>query len=287
MKPLSIIFFCLWISLSVSVSAELETKKIPGKVVAANVGGEVMAVEAESNAARSLKTRDVLSENYTVDASEDSEATLVFSNGATINLHQKSKLVISEFLQNPFGTPFSMPVEDQEPTVSTAKLNLTEGEVVCKVKKLHSDKGSSLTIDTPVGAAGVRGTTFAVSYFPNKHGNGKGSYLLSVSEGTVSLTDKDGNVTLVTAGQELEILFTSRVNPLTGKITVIEIFSKRSRDIPLDRLNRIKRIADQGEFHADFVIFEAYKWDLLHLEESISTIPPIIYPPNSVTEVNP
>lgn len=281
---LSLFIWCFPVTASF---AEAERKTTNGKVIAASVTGDVQAVREGSKTPLQLKTKDVISENHTVRAGTASAATLVFSNGATINLQQKSALVISEFLQDPFTTPFVMEMETEEPTVSTTKLDLLEGEVVCKVKKLNTDKGSSLTVSTPVGAAGIRGTTFAISYDPNSEGAGMGKYVLSVTEGVVSLTDINGNVTLIKAGQEIEITFKSKVDELTGEVTVVEIISREIRDIPPGRLDMINRMADKGEVNADLVIFDLSDKALLGVLPISGWLPAVTNSPPSVTEVNP
>ena len=179
-----------------------------------------------------------------------------------------------------------MPLESEEPSTSTTKLNLKNGEVVCKVKKLRMDEGSSLTVETPVGAAGVRGTTFAVSYLPNQNGTDVGTFTLSVTEGEVSLTDSEGNVTLVPAGKEIVISFRTAVDPVTGDTTVVEILSKEIRDIPANHLNMINRTATKGDADAESIVFEPTNADILQLiqfpKEQFSTIEP-----KPVTEVDP
>ena len=224
---------------------------------------KVEAVSPKSQSPRSLKTKDVIGENSTVNAAEASTATLVFSNGSTFNVLENSSLVISEFLQDPFSAPFAMPTATEEPTTSTTKLNLNRGEVICKVKKLSTDGGSSMIINTPVGAAGVRGTTFSFSYLPNQDGD-RGTLTLSVTEGTVTLTDKDGNETVVTAGQQVVVSFRSTTDPATGITTVTELISTTVGAIPPGRQNAINQVVTTGENAANFVIFESTQLNLLN-----------------------
>lgn len=182
---------------------------------------------------------------------------------------EESSLVISEFLQDPFSTPFAIANTTEEPSTSTTKLNLDNGEVVCKVKKLRISEGSSLTINTPVGAAGVRGTTFSFSYLPNQNGTDQGTLTLSVTEGEVTLTDKDGNETAVTAGNEAVISFTSRVDPVTGADIIIEITGKEVREIPAARIDEINQVAAKGEFDTKRVIFGP---SALNIRETLQTL---------------
>jgi len=268
-----------------------KTEQKPGRVVAAQVSGQVEAAETGGGAVRRLKARDVFGENTEVSSAADSSATLVFSNGATISIGQKSKLVISEFLQDPFSTPFSMPIEEAESSVSTTKLNLKEGEVTAKVKKLKAKEGSTLTIETPVGAAGIRGTTFAISYVPSPDGSGQGTYTLSVTEGAVSFTDVNGNQTLVTAGRELSITFNSTTDPVTGEVTVTEILGSEVRNIAPNRLAAINQAAENGEVVADTIIFDGGADQLLVIPQLVDGLGAAevmaVDPPKPVTKVNP
>lgn len=296
LRLLSAIAFCAWITFTASSSAELGQKldqkhpigkgNPPGKVVVADLAKKVEAVEAENESPRSLKKKDVITENHTVFSGEASKATLVFSNGSTINVLEKSKLVISEFIQDPFSTPFAMANATEEPTTSTTKLNLKNGEVVCKVKKLRLEKGSSFTVDTPVGAAGVRGTTFAISYLPNQNGTDTGTFTLSVTEGEVSFTDNEGNVSVVPAGKEVVISFRTAMDPVTGESTVVEIISRRVQDIPADRLATIERVATEGDVDAETVVFDAPEMDLMQIFQfTDQQLPPVN--PKPVTDANP
>ncbi len=282
---------CIWVSFSAASPAESTRRQSPGKVVVASVVKKVDAIDPKRPSPRLLSDRDIISEKNTVKADVASTATLVFSNGATFNVLESSSLVITEFLQDPFSTPFAMPVATEEPTTSTTKLNLTSGEVVCKVKKLRTEQGSSLTIVTPVGAAGVRGTTFAISYIPSKNGTDKGTYTLSVTEGEVSFTDNDGNVTIVGAGKELVVSFRTGTDPVTGAVTVVEILGKQVRNIPGDRLNTINQVAAKGEVDAKVVIFESTVANVLNTMPAFGTpitpVNPTPVDPAVVTEVNP
>ncbi len=282
-----LILVSLFLLVSPDLSAEAEVKKTQAKVVAAHVEGKVDALDVETEVSRSVKTKDVMSEKNAVNVAASSAATVVFSNGATINIGESSSLVIAEFLQDPFSTPFAMPVETEEPSVSTMKLNLKEGEAVCKVKKLRTEEGSSMTINTPAGAAGIRGTTVAISYLPNAGGEGEGRFILSVTEGSVSLTDHNGEEEIVEAGQEIEITFTWKTDPETGKTIIIAILKREKRAIADDRVRMINQVAENGERHANTIIFEPLEWDVLDIGQIVEEVHTVINPPDPITEMNP
>jgi hypothetical protein len=241
MKTIRNTYLYLWMIPFAASFAEPEPAT-HGKVIAASVVGDVEATAAGSKVVRSLKAKDVISEGHTVNVSESSAATLVFSNGSNIKLGEKTSLVISEFLQDPFSTTS----ESEEPSVSTMKLELKRGEAICDVKKLRTDKGSSMTINTPVGAAGVRGTTFAISYLPNADGAGKGSYTLSVTEGSVEFRNEKGEMELVEAGKSIEISFTFETDPQSGE-TKITVQKRETRNLSQERISEINEKAEKGK----------------------------------------
>jgi hypothetical protein len=286
-KRLCILVLSIWVVSVTTSSAESDPKRLPGKVVVANVTGKAEAVDPENQSSQILKKNDIITEKHTVRVGAASTATLVFSNGASINLLENSSLIISQFLQDPFSLPYTTAIVTEEPTTSVTKLNLVKGEVVCNVKKLRTKEGSSLVVNTPVGAAGVRGTTFAVSYVPDPTGGNKWIYTLSVTEGEVALTDDKGNVTLVTAGKEVVITVRVLEDPRDGTTTVIELLETVIRDIPEDRRNMINEQAAKGSdaaliFYVDVMEFEPH--DVIN---HIRDLQPVITPPKPVTPMDP
>src|SRR5690606_15609751 len=108
---------------------------------------------------------------------------LVFSNGASLNVGAESTLSIDEFLQDPFAEEVSVAELTEEPTSSTTRVRLTRGELVGNVKTLKHEQGSSFIVNTPVGAAGIRGTTFRIVFRPDA--SGRVFFTLSTAEGNV------------------------------------------------------------------------------------------------------
>lgn len=149
---------------------------------------------------------------------DGSRVILVFSNGATISIGEKSKVEIRQFTQSPFEEEFSFANETSEPSVSHTEIHLTEGELIGQVKSLR--EGSSFNVSTPAGAAGIRGTTFRVVFRPQ--GNGTAFFTVTTVEGDVAVTTNDGTVSTpisVIDQQEIEIIV--EVNDETGEVTVI------------------------------------------------------------------
>lgn len=286
-KRLPVMVLSIWAVSTTAVFAESDKKRTPGKVVVANVEGKAEAIDPEKPSPQILKRSDMISEKSTVHVAKSSAATLVFSNGSTINLLENSSLVITDFLQNPFSMPITTAIVTEEPSTSVTELNLAKGEVVCNVKKLRRNEGSSFTVNTPVGAAGVRGTIFSVSFVEDAEGNGKWVYTLSVTEGEVALTDTNGNVRLVAAGKEVVITVRVAEDPETGKVTVIEVLDFEIQDISDDRRDFINETAGKWADAALMFFVDIMEFDPQNAFNQIRDAPPVVPSPPSTTLVDP
>ncbi len=153
-------------------------------ILVAKVSGDV---KMTLNGATTALTVDAkVAQAATVKTGKDSSVVLVFSNGATTQLGADSELVIEEFLQDPFASAVKIAELTEEPSVSRTKLRLNRGEIVGKVAHLKREQGSTFEVETPVGAAGIRGTTFRIVFIPN--GTGQAFFQLSTVEGNVAYT---------------------------------------------------------------------------------------------------
>lgn len=253
----------------------------PGMIVVAKLTGTVEATNPQKKETRSLKRSDLISEAETVKVGAASNVTLAFSNGAVINLLENTTLVITEFLQDPFSSSFSAEASEQEPSTSVTKLQLVSGEMVATVKKLRTEQGSSLTVNTPVGAAGVRGTTFSISYQPPKDGKGTGTFTLNVTEGSMRMVDAFGVSTVVNAGKSLVISAQAVGNLLRNLL-----FRKLS-DLSQDEIKRIVRIATDGRIAARFIFNNVLDRQIINFFNRRDGHPVVISIPEDVTEVNP
>jgi hypothetical protein len=216
MKILSgLLLVCLFSALAIRAEAQGIAR-----IVAARVRGEVFVTVKATSVRTQIADNAELSQGSIVTASKDASCVLVFSNGATINLGTESVLDIEQYTQDPFSTPVNAATITEEPSKSNTKLFLTRGELVGKVAKLKKDQGSTFTVATPVGAAGIRGTIFRVVYRPD--GTGKAAFAFTVQVGEVELTFT-GNVQApvgLTEGKEVSGEATLTTNPTTGAVTV-------------------------------------------------------------------
>ena len=92
---------------------------------------------------------------------------------------------------------------DTEPGVSTTSLKLAYGEMVGDVKHLNRDRGSSYNIQTPVGAAGIRGTIYRIVYTPAS--DGKAFFQVVTTEGLVVMKGLIDAEVPIAAGKQVEV----------------------------------------------------------------------------------
>lgn len=248
LRPSNYIFWLVTLCcvlLPFSLNAQEKQVRKPGRIMVVKVIGKVTAENPSQTITRTLKANDVITEKYTVISAEDSSAILVFSNGSTVKVNSNTRLVIEEFLQDPFADSVPMSSAKEEPSTSVTRLNLKKGSLICKVKKLRTagPDGSTFTVNTPVGAAGIRGTTFAIEFVSGN--DNKGNFTLSVTEGEVVLTDNKGAVSQVQGGKALAISVTTETSPDTGVVRVTSQSDAGIQEIPKASLNTINQVAKE------------------------------------------
>lgn len=139
--------------------------------------GDVTYRLAGSDKDRPAPAGTALPQGATVSTGAGSVATIVFSSGSVVTLRPNTVVEVAKFTQAPFTGPVEKRVE---PSVSNTQLVLVKGEAINTVAKLRT--GSEYVMSSPVGAAGVRGTIFIVSY-DESTGVGR----IEVTQGTVVL----------------------------------------------------------------------------------------------------
>ena len=194
-----------------------------GQIKAVRVIGHVLVTRVTDKTPVALQNNDALAQGDVVTTAKNASVVLVFSNGSTVNLGQESKLAIDEFLQNPFGAEIKVGELKEEPSTSRTKLNLTYGELVGSVKKLKG--ASSFLVQTPVGAAGIRGTVFRLVYRPT--GTGQAFFTLSTTAGEVIFQGTTG--TPVVVGENKEVVVEVKIDDATGAVQSVEV---KSQEVP-------------------------------------------------------
>ena len=127
----------------------------------------------------------ILTQGDSVSSTALSSARLVFSNGSELTVEENSSITIAELSQEAFSGKKSYEQLQADPSKSQALLELNYGKVSGHVKKLRA--GSRFDIETPLGTAAIRGTTFAVEIHYNAE---RGEFILTVH-------NKDGNVNII------------------------------------------------------------------------------------------
>ena len=201
--------------------------KIAGTITAKLVTGTVTVQDNVTKTPRPLQEKDQVQVGDTVitGKSRNSGVVLVFSNGATVTLKADSELNIQEFLQEAWNTSLNVAEMTAEPSASTTNLQLARGELIGSVAKLNKEKGSSFNVQTPVGAAGIRGTTFRVVFRPDPANPGHYTFTVSKPEGNVNVTMQGATGTVsapvsVADNREVVVSVQGTVNATTGQITV-------------------------------------------------------------------
>ncbi len=192
-----------------------------GRIVLARVTGQVTLTLKSDGSTRPAVNNEQISAGMVVTTAPEASVVLIFSNGSTVNLRGDSVLDIETFLQDPFADDFKVAEATAEPSTSTTRLNLSRGELIGNVKRLNATGGSSFTVQTPMGAAGIRGTTFRIIFRPD--GTGRAVFSITTIEGNVVLLQGDVEIPIdATAGEprEISVEVDVQVNPATGVLTV-------------------------------------------------------------------
>ena len=228
----------------------------PGLIVLTAFEGDVKIASAKNpvgippSAGAKLQMGDIIL------TGSNSSASLAFSNGSVLQVQSGSKFSIEEYLQKPWDfDEAAFKKLEKEPTASKTKLKLDYGDVICNVKKLSS--ASEMTVSTPLGVAGIRGTQFKLSITLDSQGKPSASKL-SVVEGAVALSSQGGGQAplLVTSGLSSLI----SVNPAAdGTFTIVFGAPLTENDMVA-----ITKIADQimkekGEFVMSAITAEIKK----------------------------
>jgi len=186
-------------------AAPTAAARVKGKIIAARVQGSVQAISKVDGKTRLLHEGDTVSEQTQINTAVGGSVVLAFSNGATVNVASNTVLDIEQFDQDPLEGDLKLADLKAEQGTSTTRLNLTRGELVGKVVHLNVDKGSEFTIQTPVGAAGIRGTTFMITFTPGT--DGKAFFTVTTADGRVVFTGTTAGPVNVPAGKSVTATF--------------------------------------------------------------------------------
>jgi hypothetical protein len=153
-----------------------------GAIIVLSSKGIVNAISPTGQVVPSiLKSGTVLAEGFSIKTGLTGETSILFSNGTTASIEPNSQIKISSFTQTPFSSRNRKLGELQsEPSQSKLSLDLDLGALVVQTIKLN--KGSTFTINSSLGTAGIRGTEFQMGLSP------AGNLNLDVSSSVVAFT---------------------------------------------------------------------------------------------------
>jgi hypothetical protein len=167
----------------------------PGALSAGTIKGDVSYKLAGTSQYLPLVAGTAIPQGATIKTGAGSIAVIVFGSGSTASIRPDSEIEITKFEQEAFSGPLP---SDSEPSVSNTQLKVVNGQVVSKVSKLK--KGSEFVVNSPVGAAGVRGTIFSVTY-----NAATGFYSVQVVEGGVVLQTITGQTVPLSENQQVQV----------------------------------------------------------------------------------
>ena len=233
-----------------STDAKSPAKLEPGFTILADLAGSPLLMEKEGDTPRPLQKGEKIPANATILTGTDGRVDLAMSNGALIQVLDRSKLTIGEFLQDschfavsegtifltqevqndPNKTP-SAPFVDPttegwnklptEPAISKCQLLLSEGTIVGSSKKPRP--GSKLEIVTPIGTADImevvtpseapdnRGSTWRTTITPTEKPH-EFRGVIQISNGSIFFTKPDGTGS-VSIASDYSLQFSARVSP--------------------------------------------------------------------------
>ena len=154
---------------------ESKGKYVDGKYIESGIE------EKKRASGKKASVGQILNIGSIVITSGDSEVMILITNGSLISIGENSRVVLDNLWQTQFTlTNQKINQLTTEPSQSRTSLELDYGDMTVQVKKLN--KGSSFSVRSQVGVAGIRGTKFRLS-------SRDGKAELSVTEGVVDYRD--------------------------------------------------------------------------------------------------
>ncbi len=176
---------------SPQTAANQPQKIEPGVIVVVKTDGNVRMTDEKDPKGAPVKVGAIVPRGATIITAKNSSADMLFSNGAAFHVGEDSKFTVEQFEQEHWTWVKNKPEWDKlkaEPTASDTRLKLEYGSIVGNVKPLAAK--SKMTVSTPLGVAGIRGTTWSLTVTRNAAGQIQVN--LSVPEGTVTFAGTNG-----------------------------------------------------------------------------------------------
>ena len=152
-----------------------------GVLILGSSEGNVQFYHSSGKIQKRIKAGEVIPSQLMLVTGVQSKVVAVLSNGTVITIGENSRFKLSGFEQEPFKVDFdNFASLEKEPSKSIVTVEVDEGTIVVKTKKLHPQ--SSLSLISPFGVAEIKGTEFQMSSRSDQ------GVELDVTESTVSFT---------------------------------------------------------------------------------------------------
>lgn len=172
----------LALAAALPLSSVAQQQMVPGNIRAVKVEGTAWQISGGSGAKERLREGAFLKQGATIETTSNGNVVLLFENGSTMQIRPGTRFSIAEFLIDPFdATAVDFQKIKSEPSKSVTDVMVHEGTVLAQVSKLN--RASSYNVSTPLGTAGIRGTTLGVR-------STKRTSIFVVTHGLIQVTKK-------------------------------------------------------------------------------------------------
>jgi hypothetical protein len=163
-------------------------------------GGDAVSVDSEGKR-ESLRAGVFLPQGSSVSTGPKSTVDLLFENGTTIRVEADSEFSLDRLMTSPFDAGSidykSLP---EEPGTSNTLVGVPSGTILFDVAKLK--KPSAFQISTPLGIAGIRGTS---GFVRGDSADAKSPVSFGLASGSAEFTTPNGNARPVGAGESFGV----------------------------------------------------------------------------------
>ena len=130
-----------------------------GAALVLSVEGNVTVISPNDLNGSAARANQFISPGDSLAAGIGSEALLLLTNGTTLSIGANTTFELKAFYQDDFDAgKDKVGALEEEASASSVLIDLKVGDLVVDVKKLR--KKSNFDISTPLGVAGIRGTSF-------------------------------------------------------------------------------------------------------------------------------
>jgi len=146
-------------------SASSDAGLSKGAALVLTLKGGVSVMNSSSVKGTAATVNQFLSPGDSLVTGQGSDALLLLTNGTTLSVGANTTFELKAFYQDDFNAgKAKVGSLEEEASSSTVLIDLNVGDLVVDVKKLR--KKSNFEISTPLGVAGIRGTSFRLLASP-------------------------------------------------------------------------------------------------------------------------